>query len=58
LPAREYGEKKTAMMERKQNLYGLTAGQCELPAREYGEKKKNSNDGTETKPLWSHSWSM
>jgi hypothetical protein len=35
-------------MEWKKNLYGLTAGQCELPAREYGERKKN-NDGTETK---------
>ncbi len=33
----------------KQNLYGLTAGQCELPAREYGEKKKKKNDGTESK---------
>jgi hypothetical protein len=32
----------------KQNLYGLTAGQCELPAREYGEEK-NNNDGMETK---------
>jgi hypothetical protein len=46
------GERKETRMETrmewKKNLYGLTAGQCELPAREYGERKKN-NDGTETK---------
>ena len=38
------GERKETRMETrmewKKNLYGLTAGQCELPAREYGEKKK------------------
>ena len=35
------GERKETRMETrmewKKNLYGLTAGQCELPAREYGE---------------------
>jgi len=39
----------------KKNQYGLTAGQCELPARGNGTE---NNNGTETKPIGSHSWTM
>jgi hypothetical protein len=56
LPCNGNKDGKNDGME-KQNVYGLTAGQCELPVRDYGEEK-NTTMERKQKPIWSHSWTM